>query len=79
MRCTSIGMLPFCSSSRSKVCCPGCKPIAIESAEKYTARIPISATIEPTSKYNVNFIAAYSLRVEPQVAIRMYIGKIDSS
>src|SRR3954470_6242574 len=42
------------------------------------AIIPIKTIALPTNEYSANFIAPYSRRVDPQIAIRKYFGIIAS-
>ena len=48
-------------------------------AAKYAASTPINTKALPTKEYNTNFIAPYSFRVEPQIAMMKYFGMIANS
>ena len=55
------------STSISNVCCP---------LVQYITNAPIRDTTEPMNRYRVSFMAAYSrVLIQPQMAIRRYIGK----
>src|SRR5512138_1134892 len=43
------------------------------------ANNPTSTIALPTKEYSESFIAPYSFRVEPQIAMRKYLGMIASS
>src|ERR1043166_5028511 len=43
------------------------------------ASMPMNTKALPTKEYSTSFIAPYSLRVEPQIAMMKYLGMIASS
>src|SRR5271170_2104200 len=68
--CMEIGYGYCASSTRFVVFAP---------AATYAARIPARTMALPKKEYNASFIAPYSRRVEPQMAIRKYLGMMANS
>ena len=48
-------------------------------ATTYAAISPTSTIALPTNEYSASFMAPYSLRVEPQMAMRKYFGMMANS
>jgi len=70
---TSIGILPAAEQQIER-CAPRLQAIAIESAEKYTASTPISAT-NRADRSTESISSPHTLARRAHVAMRMYIGR----